>query len=137
VCLSKHHDVKTYWGVEVLLHASLTSALDEGELSDSCPGRFTPRERIPGTHWIRDWVVPRAGLDAMRKRKILSMHKLFMKRVFRFFFQKINQVWFDVYYYKGDQIKEGGIGGARGEVRNAYILNRETWREEITRKTKV
>jgi hypothetical protein len=31
---------------------SLTSALDGGELSTSRPGRFTPRERAPGTHWI-------------------------------------------------------------------------------------
>jgi hypothetical protein len=31
---------------------SLTSALDGGEWSASCPGRFTPRERTPGTHWI-------------------------------------------------------------------------------------
>jgi hypothetical protein len=29
---------------------SLTSALDGGEWSASCPGRFTPRERAPGTH---------------------------------------------------------------------------------------
>jgi hypothetical protein len=25
------------------------------------PGRFTPRERVPGTHWIGGWVGPRAG----------------------------------------------------------------------------
>jgi hypothetical protein len=31
---------------------SLTSALDGGEWSASRPGRFTPRERAPGTHWI-------------------------------------------------------------------------------------
>jgi hypothetical protein len=35
---------------------SLTSVLDRGEWSASRPGRFTPRERAPGTHWIRDWV---------------------------------------------------------------------------------
>jgi hypothetical protein len=37
---------------------SLTSALDGGEWSASRPGRFTPRERAPGTHWIRGWVGP-------------------------------------------------------------------------------
>jgi hypothetical protein len=31
---------------------SLTSALDGSEWSASRPGRFTPTERAPGTHWI-------------------------------------------------------------------------------------
>jgi hypothetical protein len=39
--------MKAYWGVEMWLHASLTSALDGGELSPSRPGLFTPRERSP------------------------------------------------------------------------------------------
>jgi hypothetical protein len=47
---------------------SLTSALDGGEWSASRPGRFTPRERALGTHWIRGWVGPRAVLDAVVKR---------------------------------------------------------------------
>jgi hypothetical protein len=51
---------------------SLTSVLDGGEWSASHLGRFTPRERAPGTHWIGDWVGLRAGLDAVVKRKILS-----------------------------------------------------------------
>jgi len=42
----------------------LTSELDESEWSASRPGRFTPRERAPGTRWIGGWVGPRAGLDA-------------------------------------------------------------------------
>jgi hypothetical protein len=49
---------------------SLTSALDGCEWSASCPGRFTPVERVPGTHWIGGWVGPRAVLDAVVKRKI-------------------------------------------------------------------
>jgi hypothetical protein len=28
-------------------------------------GRFNPRERAPGTHWIGGWVGPRAGLNAV------------------------------------------------------------------------
>jgi hypothetical protein len=36
-----------------------------GEWSASRPGRFTPRERAPVTHWIGGWVGPRAGLDAV------------------------------------------------------------------------
>jgi hypothetical protein len=43
---------------------SLTSALDGGKWSASRPGRFTSRERVPGTHWIGGWVGPRAVLDA-------------------------------------------------------------------------
>jgi hypothetical protein len=48
----------------------LTSALDAGKWSASHPGRFTPRERTPATHWIGGWVGPRAVLDAVVKRKI-------------------------------------------------------------------
>jgi hypothetical protein len=35
-----------------------TSALDGGEWSASRPGRYTPRERAPGTLWIGGWVDP-------------------------------------------------------------------------------
>jgi hypothetical protein len=48
---------------------SLTSTLDGGEWSASRPGRFTPKERAPGTHWIGGWVGPRAVLDMVVKRK--------------------------------------------------------------------
>jgi hypothetical protein len=41
VCLTKHHAMKTYWGVEVYLYALLTSALYGGEWSASRPGRLT------------------------------------------------------------------------------------------------
>jgi hypothetical protein len=51
---------------------SLTSALGGGEWSASRPGRFTSRERAPGTRWIGGWVDPRAVLDAVVKRKIPS-----------------------------------------------------------------
>jgi hypothetical protein len=44
----------------------LTSALDGGEQSASCPDR----ERAPGTHWIRGRVGPRASLDTLEKRNI-------------------------------------------------------------------
>jgi hypothetical protein len=60
-------------GLEVYFHShSSTSALDGGERSASRPGRFTPRERDPGTHWIGGRVGPRAVLDAVMKRKIPS-----------------------------------------------------------------
>jgi hypothetical protein len=40
----------------------MTSALDGGEWSASRPCRFNPGEGVAGTHWIRDWVGPGAGL---------------------------------------------------------------------------
>jgi hypothetical protein len=64
--------MEAYWGVEIYLHAFLTSALDGGEWSASRPGRFTRRERAPGTHWKGGWMGPRTGLDAVVKRKIPS-----------------------------------------------------------------
>jgi hypothetical protein len=62
--------MKMYWGLEVQFHAFLTSALDGGEWSASRPGRFTLRERAPGTHWTRGWMCPRTSLYTMAKRKI-------------------------------------------------------------------
>jgi hypothetical protein len=56
----------TYGGVNVLIHVLLTLAPLAGEWSASVSGRF-----IPGTHWIGGWVVPRAGLDDVEKRKLL------------------------------------------------------------------
>jgi hypothetical protein len=44
-----------------------------GEWSASRPGRFTPGERAPGTHWIEGWVGPRASLDDVEKRKFLAL----------------------------------------------------------------
>jgi hypothetical protein len=54
-------------------HIFLTSALAGGELSASRPGRFTPEERAPGTHWIGGWVDPVAGLDDVKKKNFLSL----------------------------------------------------------------
>jgi hypothetical protein len=55
--------MEAYGGVDVETHVFLTSALVGDEWSASRPGRFTPGERAPGTHWIGGWVDPRAGLD--------------------------------------------------------------------------
>jgi hypothetical protein len=51
---------------------SLTSELDGSEWSVSNLGLCTTRERAPGTLWIGGWVGPRAGPDAVVKRKIPS-----------------------------------------------------------------
>jgi hypothetical protein len=52
--------------VEVKLH---NSYLDGGQWSVSRPSRFTPGEIALGTHCIGGWVGPRAGLEAVEKRK--------------------------------------------------------------------
>jgi hypothetical protein len=59
--------MKTYVGVEVQLHAFLTSTLDEGEWSGSRSGRFTLRKSDLGSLCIGGWVGPRAGLDGVEK----------------------------------------------------------------------
>jgi hypothetical protein len=51
----------------------LNMALDGGEWSASRPGRFTPGERAPYTHWIGGWVGPRAGMDDVDDRKFLTL----------------------------------------------------------------
>jgi hypothetical protein len=71
--LTEYHAMKAFWGEwrYSSIH-SLTSALDGGEWPVSLPGHFTPRDRVPVTHWIGGWVGPRAVLDAVVKRKIPS-----------------------------------------------------------------
>jgi hypothetical protein len=54
----------------------LDLALDGGEWSASLSYRFTPGERAPGTHWLGGWVNPRAGLDAMEKKKHLALSEI-------------------------------------------------------------
>jgi hypothetical protein len=68
--------MKAYGGVVVYIHIFLTSALAGGEWWASCPGRFTPGERAPGTLWIGSWVDHRAGLDDVEKRKFLTLPEL-------------------------------------------------------------
>jgi hypothetical protein len=65
--------MKVYRGVDAQTHIFLTSALAGGEWSASRPGRFTPGERDPGTHWKGGWADPRASLDDVEKRKIWTL----------------------------------------------------------------
>jgi hypothetical protein len=67
--------MKAYGGVDVEIHI-LTSVLAGGEWLASHPGRFTPGERAPGTHWIGGWMNPRAGLDDVEKRKFMNLPEL-------------------------------------------------------------
>jgi hypothetical protein len=65
--------MKAYGGVHIKLHIFLNSALAGGEWSVSCPGRFIPGETAPSTHWIGGWLNPRAGLDDVEKKILLTL----------------------------------------------------------------
>jgi hypothetical protein len=58
-------------------------ALAGGEWSASRPGRFTRRERAPGTHCVGDWVDPRADQDVVQKRKLLTLSGLELRPISR------------------------------------------------------
>jgi hypothetical protein len=72
--------MKTYWGVEVQLHAYFDLGTRWRWLVSFIPRQLYPRERAPGTHWIGSWVGPRAVLDAVVKRKIPSPHRELNRR---------------------------------------------------------
>jgi hypothetical protein len=60
-CLIMYHTMKTYCGCGGIAPRILN-------LSTRVVN-FTPEVIAPGTHWIGGWVVPRAGLDTVTKRK--------------------------------------------------------------------
>jgi hypothetical protein len=65
--------MKAYGEVDVYILVILTSALVGGEWSASRLGRCILGERAPGTHSIRGWVGPRAGLDYAEKGEFLTL----------------------------------------------------------------
>lgn len=67
LCLTKHHAMKVYKGVEEKLHAFLT-ALDRDQWSASLPGRFAHT-----THLITRPVFPGTCLNAVLKTKYLLL----------------------------------------------------------------
>jgi len=40
------------------------------------PSCFTPWERVPGTHWVGDWVVPRSDLVDLEMRTFLAAARI-------------------------------------------------------------
>jgi hypothetical protein len=66
----RHGGVLEWWSYSST--HSLTSALDGGKRTDSRPGRFTPKERAPGTPWIGGQLGSITVLDAVVKRRIPS-----------------------------------------------------------------
>jgi hypothetical protein len=61
--------MKAYWEIGGMTPRILDLSMDWGEWSASRPGRFAPSERAPGTYRVGGWVVLRACLDAVVKRK--------------------------------------------------------------------
>jgi hypothetical protein len=59
----------THGGLEVELHAFLTSALDVNERSASLARHFAPRGIAPDTHWTVRRMCPRAGLGTAEREK--------------------------------------------------------------------
>jgi hypothetical protein len=72
LCLTKHHAMKTYWGSGCIAPLILDLGTRWRWVVIFTPGRFTPRERAPGTHWMGGRVGLGAVLDAVVKRKIPS-----------------------------------------------------------------
>jgi hypothetical protein len=76
LCLTKHHAMEAYWGMEVELHAffDLDIKLEVGSQLQALAALPPPppRERASVTHWIGGLVGPRAVLDVVVKRKIPS-----------------------------------------------------------------
>jgi hypothetical protein len=63
------------WGSGDISPPFLISALDGAKWLASSPSLFNPGEKVPGSHWIGDWVGSRAGVDAMEKRKSCPCRK--------------------------------------------------------------
>jgi hypothetical protein len=48
--------MEAYWGSGGIAALILNLGTSGGEWSASRPGRFTPKERAPDTHWTGGWV---------------------------------------------------------------------------------
>jgi hypothetical protein len=65
LCLTKHHDVKTYWGGRTAPRVLNLSVILELSGQLHAPSTLLPWEELPSTHWTMGLVGPRAGLDAI------------------------------------------------------------------------
>jgi hypothetical protein len=63
--------MKTYWGVEVQLHAFFDLYTRWRWVVFTSRPLYS-QGKTPGTHWTGGWVDPRADLDTVSKRKISS-----------------------------------------------------------------
>jgi len=63
LCSFRYVKVQLYHSMkvcgEVMIHAfSFTSELDGGKWPAARSCHFTPTQKVPGTHWVGDWVDP-------------------------------------------------------------------------------
>jgi hypothetical protein len=65
--------MKTYGGVDVLIHIFFTLVIVGGEWSASRTYRFNPGAIAPSTHLLGSWVGLRDGLDDIEWRKFLTL----------------------------------------------------------------
>jgi hypothetical protein len=73
ITLTEHHSKKAYSGSGGIAPSIRNlGTIDGGEWSASRPGRIILWETASGTPCIRGWMGPRAGPDAVVKRKIPS-----------------------------------------------------------------
>jgi hypothetical protein len=56
LCLTNHHAINAYWGSGGIAPRILYLGTRWRRVFSSRPGRFTPKERAPGNHWIGGWV---------------------------------------------------------------------------------
>jgi hypothetical protein len=67
--------------------------IDGCEWSASLPDLLIPKEKTFGTHWRGGWMDPRAGLEAVVKRKIPSI-KTFTVVTITVLFQRVRHYRF-------------------------------------------
>jgi hypothetical protein len=72
LCLTKHHAMKTYWGSRSIPPRIHSLGARWRRVVSFTSEPLYPSGKTPDTHWIRGWVGPRAGLDAVVKKKIPS-----------------------------------------------------------------
>jgi hypothetical protein len=74
-----------------------------------------PWERAPGTHWIGGWVGPRAGLDVVEKKKLLTLPGLELRPLGR---PVRSQSLYRLRYASSkDWFRHSKINGGGGEFR--------------------
>jgi hypothetical protein len=67
--------MKMYWGSGGIVPRLLDLGTGWKWVVSFTPRPLYPQGKSPGTHWIGGWVGPRAILDTVVKRKILSPHR--------------------------------------------------------------